>query len=135
MMNLITNTARSYSVTSNISLTFDYDVQYSHTFQSQIIDVPSIRQNNSIIQPVAKKQTKNCTPAEEAADVKHNAVFCLFMNILFVLIRMALRRQAMYTGLLQFAKRGLYKPVLPSLHPVLLLVSTSACNSMGQTPV
>jgi hypothetical protein len=24
---------------------------------------------------------------------------------------------------------------LPSLHPVLLLVSTSACNSMGQTPV
>jgi hypothetical protein len=40
----------------------------------------------------------------------------------------------MYTGLLQFKLRGLHKPVLPSLHPMLLLVSASTRNSRGQTP-
>jgi hypothetical protein len=38
----------------------------------------------------------------------------------------------MYTGLFQFGVRRLYKPVLPSLHPVLLLVSAPPRNSRGQ---
>jgi hypothetical protein len=40
----------------------------------------------------------------------------------------------MYTGLLQFGLRGVYKPVLPSLQPMLLLVSVSNRNSREQTP-